>query len=54
MTPDYFQQKAAYNNKKDSNVVVSKGFQDFINSLPKIYKSKARVAKQDGSIQSSD
>jgi hypothetical protein len=57
MTPDYFQQKAAYNNKKDSNVVVSKDFQDFIDSLPKVYEPKAiRVARarQNGSIQSSD
>ena len=40
MTLDYFQQKAAYNNKKDSNVVVSKGFQDFIDRLPKTYEPK--------------
>jgi hypothetical protein len=54
MTPDYFQQKTAYNNKKANNVVISKGFQDFIDSLPKTYEPKARIVKQDGSIQSSD
>ena len=54
MTPDYFQQKAAYSNKRDDTVVVSKGFKDFIDSLPKTYEPKSRIAKQDGSIQSSD
>jgi hypothetical protein len=40
MTPEYFQQKARYNNKKDDNVTVSKGFQDFIDRLPKTYEPK--------------
>jgi len=40
MVPDYFHQKAAYNHKKDDNVAVSKGFQDFIDTLPKTYEPK--------------
>ncbi|QIW88443.1 hypothetical protein [Pseudanabaena phage PA-SR01] len=58
MTPDYFQQKSAYNNKKDANVIVSKSFQGFLGKLPIIYEPKidriAKVIKQDGSIQSSN
>jgi hypothetical protein len=40
MASDYFHQKAAYNHKKDDNIAVSKGFQDFIDTLPKTYEPK--------------
>jgi hypothetical protein len=40
MASDYFNQKAAYNHKKDDNIAVSKGFQDFIDTLPKTYEPK--------------